>query len=180
MTIHGLRNAEQFEEIVAAHEDGAIPRPRVMWGSVPTRFDASQAPAGKHSAFMWEKLPYHLGGDPSSWDDRRAEHGERMLEKWAQDASNLLAEGTVFDSFVQSPLDVERALPNMRHGDLLIGAFADDQVGYHRPFPGAGHYRTHLDGLYLCGSCCHPGGNVTGLPAYNAAQVIRADLGIPE
>ena len=178
MTIHGLRNAEQFEEIVAAHEDGAIPRPRVMWGSVPTRFDSSQAPAGRHSAFMWEKLPYHLGGDPSSWDDRRAEHGERMLEKWADDAPNLLAEGTVIDSFVQSPLDVERALPNMRHGDLLIGAFANDQVGYHRPFPGAGRYRTHLDGLYLCGSCCHPGGNVTGLPAYNAAQVIRADMGI--
>jgi phytoene dehydrogenase-like protein len=82
------------------------------------------------------------------------------------------------DSFTRSPLDVERCLPNMREGDLLVGAFANDQVGYHRPFAGAGAYRTHLPGLYLCGSCAHPGGNITGLPAYNAAQVIMADLGL--
>ena len=66
----------------------------------------------------------------------------------------------------------------MREGDLLVGAFANDQVGYHRPFAGAGNYRTHLPGLYLCGASSHPGGNITGLPAYNAAQVILADLGL--
>jgi phytoene dehydrogenase-like protein len=73
---------------------------------------------------------------------------------------------------------VERSLPNMREGDLLVGAFTGDQVGYHRPFPGAGTYRTHIPNLYLCGSSSHPGGNVTGLPGYNAAQVILRDLGI--
>lgn len=67
----------------------------------------------------------------------------------------------------------------MRGGDLLIGAFTNGQIGHNRPFPGAGDYRTHLEGLYLCGSSSHPGGNITGLPAYNAAQVILADLGIP-
>jgi phytoene dehydrogenase-like protein len=67
----------------------------------------------------------------------------------------------------------------MREGDLLIGAFANDQVGFNRPFAGAGSYRTHLPGLYLCGSSSHPGGNITGLPGYNAAQVILADLGLP-
>ena len=51
-------------------------------------------------------------------------------------------------------------------------------VGKRRPFPGAGHYRTHLPGLYLCGSSSHPGGNITGLPGYNAAQVVFADLGL--
>jgi phytoene dehydrogenase-like protein len=66
----------------------------------------------------------------------------------------------------------------MREGDLLVGAFAYDQVGFHRPFAGAGVYRTHLPSLYLCGSSSHPGGNITGLPAYNAAQVILADLGL--
>jgi phytoene dehydrogenase-like protein len=66
----------------------------------------------------------------------------------------------------------------MRGGDLLVGAFAGDQVGDHRPFPGAGSYRTHIRNLYLCGSSSHPGGNVTGLPGYNAAQVILRDLGI--
>lgn len=67
----------------------------------------------------------------------------------------------------------------MREGDLLVGALDHGQIGYHRPFPGAGHYRTCFEGLYLCGSCCHPGGNITGLPGYNAAQVIHSDLGLP-
>ena len=67
----------------------------------------------------------------------------------------------------------------MREGDLLVGALAHGQTGYHRPFPGAGHYRTYLDGLYLCGSCCHPGGNITGLPGYNCAQVLLSDMGLP-
>jgi phytoene dehydrogenase-like protein len=66
----------------------------------------------------------------------------------------------------------------MREGDLLVGAFTNGQIGFHRPFPGAGSYRAHLPGLYLCGSSSHPGGNITGLPGYNAAQVILADLGV--
>ena len=66
----------------------------------------------------------------------------------------------------------------MREGDLLIGAFTHGQIGYHRPFPGAGHYRGPIDGLYLCGACCHPGGNITGLPGYNCAQVVTSDLGL--
>jgi phytoene dehydrogenase-like protein len=98
-----------------------------------------------------------------------------MLALWQRHAPNLRE--AVVDRFVRSPLDVERSLPNMREGDLLIGAFTDGQVGYHRPFPGAGEYRTHLPGLYLCGSSSHPGGNITGLPGYNAARVILSDLG---
>lgn len=81
----------------------------------------------------------------------------------------------LIDSFVRGPLDVERALPKMYRGDLPDGAFAGDQVGCHRPFPGAGHYRAHLSGLYLCGSSCHPGGNITSLSGYNCAQVLLAD-----
>jgi phytoene dehydrogenase-like protein len=63
-------------------------------------------------------------------------------------------------------------------GDLLVGASTNDQIGFNRPFPGAGSYRTHLPRSYLCGSSSHPGGNVTGLPGYNAAQVTLGDLTI--
>jgi phytoene dehydrogenase-like protein len=99
-----------------------------------------------------------------------------MLQLWRKHAPNL--QEAVVDSFTRSPLDTERSLPNMCEGDLLVGAFSDGQVGHDRPFPGAGTYRTHVPGLYLCGSSSHPGGNITGLPGYNAAQVILADLGI--
>jgi phytoene dehydrogenase-like protein len=175
MVILGLEDAGQFLEIVAHHERGTIP-PTVMWGACPTLFDPSQAPPGKHTAFMWEKLPYRLGRDASTWDEERDAHARRMLDVWADYAPNLAHD--VIDWTARSPLDTERAFPNMREGDLLVGAFSHDQVGYHRPFAGAGHYRGPLPGLYLCGSSSHPGGNITGLAGYNCAQVLLADLGL--
>ena len=175
MTIVGLDHVDQFFDIIRHHEAGTIP-PTVMWGACPTLFDASQAPEGKHTAFMWEKVPYRLHGDPANWDQESSAHGRVMLDLWQHYAPNMA--DAVIESFVRSPLDIERSLPNMREADLLVGAFTQDQIGYHRPFPGAGAYRTHVDGLYLCGSSSHPGGNVTGLPGYNAAQVILGDLGI--
>lgn len=174
MVILGLERYAQFPGIVDAHERGEIP-PTVMWGSTPTVFDPSQAPAGHHAAFMWEKLPYRLRGNPGNWDEEKTAHGRAMLEHWTAYAPNL--DGAVLHTFTRSALDTERLLPNMREGDLLVGAFTHGQVGYNRPFEGAGHYRAHVKGLYLCGSSSHPGGNVTGLPGYNCAQVLYSDLG---
>ena len=176
MVILGLERLEQFHEIVAAHERGAIP-PAVMWGACPTLFDPSQAPPGQCTAFMWEKLPYALRGDARNWDTEKEVHGRAMLDLWRRFAPNL-DDGVILDSFARSPLDTESALPNMRCGDLLVGSFAGNQIGYNRPFPGAGCYRTSEPGLYLCGASTHPGGNITGLCGYNAAAVLAADLGL--
>jgi phytoene dehydrogenase-like protein len=176
MVILGLERFSQYPEIISHHEKETIPPP-VMWGSCPTVFDPSQAPTGKHTAFMWEKLPYRLKGDPMNWDREKDLHGKQMLDVWAKYAPGL--EHDVIDWFTRSPLDTERTFPNMKNGDLLIGAFTNGQIGYHRPFQGAGQYRGHLKGLYLCGSACHPGGNITGLPGYNCAQVIFSDLNLP-
>ena len=174
MVIIGLERFGQFHEIVAAHERGAIPPP-VAWGACPTLFDPSQAPPGKHTAFLWEKLPCALQGDPANWVPQKDPHGARLLELWREMAD--LRDGIIQDQFVLSPADTEVALPNMRYGDLLVGSFANNQVGHHRPFAGAGRYRTPVPGLYLCGGSTHPGGNITGLCGYNAARVIAADLG---
>ena len=176
MVILGLDRFAQFEEIVAAHEAGQIPS-TLMWGACPTLFDPTQAPAGKHTAFMWEKLPYALQGSASNWDTEKHRHGDQMLAEWQKFAPNLRGE-VVLDAFTRSPLDTERTLPNMRGGDLLVGSFANGQVGYNRPFPGAGGYRTQIPGLYLCGGATHPGGNITGLCGYNAARTIAADLNL--
>ena len=77
-----------------------------------------------------------------------------------------------------TPLDIERHDRNMYCGDWMVGEYAGDQALENRPFPGWGNYRTPIDGLYLCGSSCHPGGNITGAPGYNAARVIAESLGL--
>ena len=176
MVILGLERFQQFHEIVRAHERGEIP-PTVAWGACPTLFDPSQAPPGKHTAFLWEKIPYSLRGDPLNWENEKHAHARALLELWRQYAPNL-NDSTVLDRFALTPLDTEQTLPNMAMGDLLVGSFAGNQIGYNRPFAGAGRYRTPVDGLYLCGGSTHPGGNITGLCGYNAAAVIAADLAI--
>jgi phytoene dehydrogenase-like protein len=175
MMILGLEDSAQFQEIVSKHESGEIPA-TVMWGSCPTLFDPSQAPAGFHTAFMWEKLPYRLRGDPANWDGEADLHARRMLDVWTGYAPNL--RDALLDYSAQSPLDTERTLPNMRYGDLLVGALSHGQSGYNRPFPGAGTYRSCFPNLYLCGGSSYPGGNITGLPGYNCAKVLLDDLGL--
>jgi len=173
MVIMGLESVHDFDEMVQAHEQGRIP-PTVMWGSCPTKFDPTQAPSDRHTAFMWEKVPYRLRGAAANWDDEAEAHGQRMLQQWTSFAPNLA--GAVRQSMIRPAHEIPKLLPNMRDADLLVGTLGEGQIGYDRPFPGAGHYRGYLDGLYLCGSSCHPSGNITGLPGYNAAQVMLADL----
>jgi len=175
MVILGLERLHQFHGLVRAHERGEIPG-TVAWGACATRFDSTQAPPGKHTAFLWEKVPYALNGDATSWKTAEAAHGRELRNFWESYAPNLA--GAVLDSFTLTPWDTEQSLPNMVAGDLLVGSFAHNQVGYGRPFAGAGRYRTAVPGLYLCGGSTHPGGNITGLCGYNAASVIAADLGI--
>ena len=176
MVILGLDGLAQFHQMVRAHERQELPPP-IVWGACPTIFDASQAPAGRHTAFLWEKVPYALRGNPDSWAEEAENHGNDLLKFWARFAPNL-TEHTILDRFVTTPADTFRDLPNMRYGDLLVGSFDHGQVGANRPFAGAGCYRTPINGLYLCGGSTHPGGNITGLCGYNASRVIAADLGV--
>ena len=67
-----------------------------------------------------------------------------------------------------SPDDVENEYHlsggHWHHGEIQI-----DQLFMLRPIPGASQYKTHLDGLYLCGAGSHPGGGLSGIPGKNAA-----------
>ena len=176
MVIMGLDHVDQFHDIVRHHEAGTIP-PTVMWGACPTLFDPSQAPPGRHTAFMWEKLPYRLHGDPANWDGARDAHGDEMLELWRRHAPNL---DGCRDRLVHALAARCRALPAEHARGRSAGRRLHQRSGRLSiaRFRGAGTYRTHIPQLYLCGSSSHPGGNVTGLPGYNAAQVILSDLGV--
>jgi phytoene dehydrogenase-like protein len=176
MVIMGIDDLTTFERMFERHETGNLPPGPILYGACPTRFDPTQAPDGKHTAFMWQKVPYRLYGDPDNWDRHIGTVGRDMLAQWTRYAPNLA--DAVDYSFFNSPRDIVRSLPNLGEGDPLGGAYSNGQYLYNRPFEGAGQYRTCLDGLYLCGASTHPGGNITGFPGFNAAGVIAADLGL--
>ena len=83
------------------------------------------------------------------------------------------------DAYLHGPPEIEARAGmtrgNMHHVDMTI-----DQMLGARPLPECAAYHTPLSGLYLCGSGCHPGGGVSGVPGHNAAQTVIRDLnGVP-
>ena len=85
---------------------------------------------------------------------------------------------TVFRFFLVYPIVISILEQNYHvsgghwhHGEIQI-----DQFFMLRPIPGAAQYKTHLDGLYLCGAGAHPGGGMHGISGKNAAKVVLGDL----
>jgi phytoene dehydrogenase-like protein len=177
MTILGLETPETIVEMYRAHPAGQITRPLTLWGAAPTVHDPSQAREGFHTAFMWEKVPFALEGDPANWDSWKERHSEEVLARWAEYAPNVRAD-SIASHYALTPLDTVRHLPNMAGGDLTVGWLGEEQMGINRPTPALSGYATPLAGLYMAGSCMHPGGNITGYPGYNAAGVIARALGL--
>jgi phytoene dehydrogenase-like protein len=80
--------------------------------------------------------------------------------------------------YISSPIDIERVMPSMKHGDWNHGEMSQDQLGVFRPFHEYPPYRTGFPNIYLCGASTHPGGSIGGACGYNAATVIARDLGV--
>lgn len=173
----GADSSGELERNFAAIERGELPERFCGNGAANTRFDPSQAPPERHTAFWWPFAPYDLGGDPANWDRDREVVAARILDEWASYAPNLRS-GAILGSSLFTPLDIERRCSNMVRGSHHGGAYAGGQIDAGRPVEGLAGYRTPVEGLFLCGAGSHPGGSIHGAPGYNAANVIAADLGI--
>ncbi len=136
-----------------------------VWASA---IDPQLATPGHHvlTTFV-QYLPFEPAG--GSWDQYRDWLGDRVIEIIGRYAPNVPAAVVARD--VITPLDLEQRFGitegNIFHGDIRL-----DQLFFMRPLPGWAHYKTPIEGLYLCGAGTHPGGGVTGAPGYNAARAI--------
>ena len=137
--------------------------------SIPTVRDGSLAAAGQHvlSAVV-QFLPYD---DSANRDANRAACLESILSLLERHAPGLRA--LVTHAELLTPFDIEQEF-GMSGGHWHHAAMGFDQFFFIRPVPGAAQYRTPVDGLFLCGAGCHPGGGVMGIAGRNAAkQVLR-------
>jgi phytoene dehydrogenase-like protein len=138
---------------------------------IPTVVDPSLAPSGKHIMSVTVKYtPYALrDGD---WGAKGEEIAKLVVDTIAEYAPNF--RGLIVDQRLITPTDLETVydLPegNVNHGEMTL-----DQFYHMRPIPGYARYRTPVEGVYVCGPGCHPGGGVTGLPGRNAAREILKD-----
>ncbi len=138
---------------------------------IPSLTDPSVAPPGKHvmSCFV-QYAPYHLA--EGTWDDKREEFGDTVVDTLAQYAPNL--KNAIVHRQVITPLDLEREW-GLSEGNIFQGELTLEQLFFLRPAPGWAQYRTPVKNLYMCGSATHPGGGIMGAPGRNAALRILAD-----
>jgi phytoene dehydrogenase-like protein len=135
---------------------------------IPTVADPSLAPSGKHIMSVTVKFtPYELrDGD---WASKREEIAKLVVDTISEYSPNF--RNLIVDQKFISPVDLETVydLPegNMNHGEMTL-----DQFFHMRPIPGYARYRTPVEGVFVCGPGCHPGGGVTGLPGRNAAREV--------
>jgi phytoene dehydrogenase-like protein len=139
--------------------------------TIPTAYDPSLAPPGKHVMSIFAQYaPYRLRD--GVWDTPTKDgFVNRAIDLLARYAPNI--RGAIEHVHALSPLDLEREYGltggNIFHGDLSL-----NQLFALRPVAGWARYATPIGGLYLCGSGTHPGGGVTGAPGHNAArQILR-------
>ncbi len=148
-----------------------IPEKPLLFGYVPSYFDDTVAPPGKHVLhFFTYPLPYDLV--KGNWDNRREEAYDRAVNVLAEYAPNV--KKSIISRYAWTPLDLEREI-GMTRGDWAHGTMVWDQMLAFRPPIGYTDYRTPIANLYLCGAGVHPGGTVMAAPGHNAAQIILAD-----
>jgi phytoene dehydrogenase-like protein len=140
---------------------------------VPSIYDDSLAPKGKHVASMFcqhfnPELP-----NGQSWDDVKDQVANLLIDTVTKYAPNF--RDSIEGYIALSPLDLEREF-SLPGGDIFHGCLHLDQVFAMRPVAGYADYRMPIKNLYLCGSGAHPGGGVSGFPGHNAAREIKKDL----
>jgi len=154
----------------AAH--GELSRKPYIEAYMQSATDSSIAPAGKHTISMFcQYAPYHLKG--RAWSDEvKKEMAGRIIATMTDFAPNFA--DAIIDYQVLSPVDIEQRY-GMPNGNIFHGEITPDQLFSLRPTSECAHYRTPIEGLYLCGSGTHPGGGVMGAPGHNAAQAVLSD-----
>ena len=160
-------NLDYIERAFNPAKYGASSEQPVFEIVMPSVHDSSMAPAGCHvlSAIV-QYAPYDLRGGWPAGRDAFMAASMAVLEQYAPGIGALVKHAELL-----TPADIEQQY-HITGGHWHHGELALDQFMMLRPVPGAAQYAMPVDGLYLCGAGCHPGGGVMGSAGRNAARVM--------
>jgi phytoene dehydrogenase-like protein len=134
---------------------------------IPSIHDRSLAPDGKHvlSAIV-QYAPRKLG---SGWGEGKSAFTETVMDMLSNYAPDIREKTVATELLTPEDMENEVRMPggHWHHGEMSL-----DQFLMLRPVPKSAQYRTPVDGLYLCGAGCHPGGGIMGSAGRNAANVV--------
>ena len=167
--------AETMEDLAVAHHEvqqGRVPSV-VQFGSGPlSLIDPTQAPPGKHTTYAWHVMPLapDIGG--RNYEEWKREFADKIIETFARYCPNMTRQN-ILGQYIYTGREYVQELPNMRGGDIFMGAFCAEQVMYNHF-----GYRTPIPNLYYAGSAAHPGGAISGGSGYITAAIVARDLGL--
>jgi len=169
-TIEFARTGNSFDEMEKAFDSVKYRKfsdEPILDIHIPSAADTSLAPSG-HSvvSILVHFAPYKFD---KGWFEttkiKLMNNVIKTLEQYAPDISSAIV-----GSEVLSPLDLETRY-SLTNGHIFHGEHAVDQL-VTRPIPSCARYKTPVNGLFLCGSGSHPGGGITCMPGYLAANMI--------
>ena len=163
---------DYLEHAFDAAKYGEYSRQPYLEATIPTLWDPSLAPSGKHvmSIYM-QYAPYRLRD--ADWDEKRDELGRTVVETLARYAPDLPQRIEAGEAITPKALEQTYGLTG---GHIFHGELALDQIFTMRPLLGWAQYETPIRNLYLCGSGTHPGTGLNGLSGANAARQIVKQL----
>lgn len=174
-TLKWSLGAESMEDLMAAHKDvmaGKVPS-LVQFGCGPLSvIDPTQAPPGKHTQYAWHVMPLNPDIGEQDYEDFKEEFAEKIIEVFARYAPNMTRKN-IIGQHVYTGREYVAEFPQMRGGDIFMGAFNAEQVMYNHF-----GYRTPIERLYMAGSAAHPGGAISGGSGYISAGIIARELGL--
>jgi phytoene dehydrogenase-like protein len=135
--------------------------------TIPTVHDRTLAPEGRHvlSAVV-QYAPYDARANAAEARAAFLERTLAVLDRYSPDLRRRVVAAEML-----LPFDIEREFRitggHWHHAELAL-----DQMLMLRPVPGAAQYAMPVNGLYLCGAGCHPGGGVMGAAGRNAARAV--------
>ena len=156
-TVHLGGTLDEIAASEAAVGRGEHPdRPFVLLVQ-PSLFDASRAPAGRHTVWAYCHVP-----NGSTFDMRA--RIEAQIERFAPGFRDLVLARSVL-----TPARLQELNANYVGGDINGGAQDLGQM-FTRPVARIVPYSTPVRGLYICSSSTPPGGGVHGMCGYHAAR----------
>jgi phytoene dehydrogenase-like protein len=135
--------------------------------AIPSVHEPALAPNGHHVMTVnVSYAPYRLQG---GWPIAKDAFVSRITAQLGQYFPGL--ESRIVSHELLTPKDIEASF-NTCEGHWHHGELSIHQSFMMRPLHGAAQYDTPVDGLFLCGAGCHPGGGLTGLPGQLSARRI--------
>lgn len=157
-TVHLGATFAEIRAALAAIQAGRVPDPPFLITAQPTAVDASRAPAGRHTFWVYAHVP-------NAYDGNLTDAVEGQIERFAPGFRDV-----VRARHVSRPADLEAANPNYVGGDIACGSATGLRL-LARPQPRWTPYATPDPAVYLCSSATPPGPGVHGMCGYHAARV---------